>query len=207
MSTPRTLVLGTRNVKKGIELLNLLAPYGFELRTLADFDQAIDVVEDGDSFAANAALKATQQAQHLGHWVLGEDSGISVTALEGAPGIFSARYAGENATDDENNRLLIANLADVAPARRGAHYTCHMALSDPSGKVHISIEAYCHGRIRLEPAGTAGFGYDPYFEVLEYHHTFGQLGDTVKSVISHRARAMRLLVPRLLRLLADGHWA
>ena len=206
MTMLRTLVLGTRNVKKGAELVELLAPHGLQLRTLADFDDGLDVVEDGDSFAANAALKATQQARHLGHWVLGEDSGISVQALNGAPGIYSARFSGDGATDESNNQHLIAELGDTPLEKRGAHYTCHMALSDPTGDVRISVESYCHGRIRFAASGHAGFGYDPYFEVREYHKTFGELGEQVKSVISHRARAIRQLVPKLRQLLLDGSW-
>ena len=207
MSTPRMLVLGTTNVKKGAELVELLRPCGLELCTLVDFDQALDVVENGDSFAANAALKATQQARHLGRWVLGEDSGISVAALGGAPGVFSARYSGENATDESNNQQLVNALAETPLEKRLAHYTCHMALSDPAGEVRASAESYCHGRIQFTAAGNAGFGYDPYFEVLEYHKTFGQLGEKVKSVISHRARAIRQLVPKLQRLVLDGSWS
>lgn len=206
MTTLRTLVLGTRNVKKGAELVELLAPHGLQLRTLADFDDGLEVVEDGDSFAANAALKATQQARHLGYWVLGEDSGISVQALDGAPGIYSARFSGDGATDESNNQHLIAELGETPLEKRGAHYTCHMALSDPTGEVRISVESYCRGRIRFEASGQAGFGYDPYFEVMEYHKTFGELGEQVKSVISHRARAIRQLVPRLRQLLLDGSW-
>ena len=207
MATERILVLGTGNVKKGIELADLLAPYGLILKTLADFDDPLEVVEDGDSFAANAALKATQQARHLGHWTLGEDSGISVAALDGEPGIYSARFSGEGATDESNNQHLIEKLGQTPLEKRQAHYTCHMALSDPHGDVRESVECHCHGRIRFEAAGTAGFGYDPYFEVPEYHKTFGQLGDKVKSILSHRARAMRQLVPRLHRLILDGHWS
>lgn len=207
MATERILVLGTGNVKKGIELADLLAPYGLVLKTLADFDDPLEVVEDGDSFAANAALKATQQARHLGHWTLGEDSGISVAALDGAPGIYSARFSGEGATDESNNQHLIEKLGQTPLEKRQAHYTCHMALSDPHGDVRESVECHCHGRIRFEAAGTAGFGYDPYFEVPEYHKSFGQLGDKVKSLLSHRARAMRQLVPKLHRLILDGHWS
>ena len=206
MTMLRTLVLGTRNVKKGAELVELLAPHGLQLRTLADFDDGLDVVEDGDSFAANAALKATQQARHLGHWVLGEDSGISVQALNGAPGIYSARFSGDGATDESNNQHLISELGDTPLEKRSAYYTCHMALSDPTGDVRVSVESYCRGRIRFEASGHAGFGYDPYFEVREYHKTFGELGEQVKSVISHRARAIRQLVPRLRQLLLDGSW-
>jgi XTP/dITP diphosphohydrolase len=200
----RLLVLGTHNRKKGQELLELLAPHGFELKTLADFPHAVEVVEDGETFAANAALKATQQARHLGHWVLGEDSGICVDALDGRPGVYSARFAGEGASDEDNNRRLLEELGDLPPPRRTAHYVCHVTLSDPRGEVRLEAESQCRGRIRFEPAGNAGFGYDPLFEIVEYHRTFGQLGDAVKSVLSHRSRALRQFVPQLLKLAAEG---
>lgn len=194
----RVLVLGTHNQKKGRELAELLAPHGFQLKTLADFPNAIEVVEDGDTFAANATLKATQQAVHLQQWVLAEDSGIVVDALDGRPGVFSARFAGEDATDEANNAHLLQLLGDTPLPRRTAHYVCHVTLSDPSGRPRADQEAYCHGRIRFEASGTAGFGYDPLFEVAEYHRTFGELGDAVKSVLSHRGRALRMIIPDLL---------
>ena len=199
--TQPTIVLGTHNVKKGAELHEFLVPRGVHLSTLADFPNSIEVVEDGDSFEANAALKATQQAVHLQQWVIGEDSGLSVNALNGAPGIFSARFAGESATDRSNNDRLLLELAEVPLERRSAHYTCHVAVSDPSGQIRLTCEEICRGRIRVQPAGDAGFGYDPLFEMVEYHRTFGQLGSAVKSVLSHRARAMRQFVPQLVQLL------
>ena len=110
MSATRLLVLGTANRRKGVELAGLLAPLGISLHTLADYPEAIGVVEDGDTFAANARLKAVEQARHLGHWVLGEDSGLAVDALDGAPGVFSARFSGPQATDESNNRLLLERL-------------------------------------------------------------------------------------------------
>ena len=206
MVTPRIFVLGTGNRKKGLELSQFLALRGFELRTLEDFTDTVDVIENGDSFAANARLKATQQAHHLRHWVLGEDSGLSVDALDGAPGIFSSRFAGPNASDNENNRRLISELKGIPWERRTAHYVCHMTVSDPQGHVRAECEARCHGCIRYEPVGSAGFGYDPLFEVVEYHRTFGELGADVKSAISHRARAYRLLEPQLSQLLRNGSW-
>ena len=205
MSSP-LLVLGTGNRKKGLELTDLLAPIGLQIRTLADYPQAISVVEDGDTFAANAALKATQQARHLGCWVLGEDSGLAVDALDGAPGVYSARYSGEGATDETNNRLLIERLADVPLQRRTAHYVCHAVLSDPNGRVQAESRDTCQGRIRFEPSGAGGFGYDPYFEIVEYHRTFGELGSAVKAVLSHRARAIRAMIPDLMRLVDSGEW-
>ncbi|MCI0360510.1 MAG: RdgB/HAM1 family non-canonical purine NTP pyrophosphatase [Planctomycetaceae bacterium] len=202
----RVLVLGTRNRKKLGELVELLAPHGFTLQTLADFAAAIEVEETGDSFAANAALKATVQAKHLGQWVLGEDSGLAVDALGGAPGIFSARYSGEGATDQKNNELLLEKLRDVPLARRTAHYVCAAALSDPTGHVQATSQGICRGRILFAPAGSGGFGYDPLFEVIECHRTFGELAPAVKAVLSHRSRAMRELLPQLVRLAAIGQW-
>ena len=200
------LVLGTGNRKKGLELVDLLGPLGFDLKTLADFPTAIEVVEDGDSFAANAVLKATKQAVHLGQWVLGEDSGLAVDALDGAPGIFSARYSGEDATDESNNAKLLSAMDEVPLERRTAHYVCTAALSDPSGQVLSEVEGRCFGRVVRDPAGTAGFGYDPLLEIIEYHRTFGQLGDAVKTAISHRARAMRQLTGQLIAMRRDGAW-
>ena len=193
-------VLGTHNKKKRAELDHLLRPHGFAVRSLEDFPNAIEVVEDGSSFAENAAKKATEQAVHLGAWVLGEDSGISIDALGGEPGIYSARFAGPEATDEDNNRLALKQLKDVPRKKRTAFYTCHMTLSDPQGNVHIDCEATCRGILRTQPSGTGGFGYDPLFEIAECHQTFGELGVAVKSVLSHLARATRLFLPQLLKL-------
>ncbi len=206
MSRMVRLVLGTRNQKKLEELASLLAPLNIELRSLADYPQAIEVEEDGDSFAANAEKKAVQQAQHLQEWVLGEDSGLRVDALQGAPGVHSARYAGPNASDDDNNQKLLAALSDTPLEKRTAHYVCHAVLADPEGRVRARVERYCHGRIRSEPAGSNGFGYDPLFEIIEYHRTFGELGPHVKSVISHRARALRALAWEIEQILAADQW-
>ena len=126
------LVIGTHNRKKGLELVELLAPWGFQIVTLADVPDAIEVVEDGDSFAANATLKAVQQAKHLGRWVLADDSGLAVDALGGAPGVYSARFAGPDATDEKNNRHLLEKLGDTPLEKRTAHYVCHVTVADPS---------------------------------------------------------------------------
>lgn len=207
MANSRQLVLGTRNEKKRQELALLLEPLGIELKTLTDYPTAIEVVEDGDSFAANARLKATVQAKNLGQWVLGEDSGLVVDALGGEPGIYSARFAGPDASDEDNNRELLRRLQAVPAEKRTAHYVCHMALADPQGEVRAESEAYCRGRIRFEAAGSGGFGYDPLFEIPEYHRTFAELGSAVKSALSHRARAMRAFVPQLKALIESGAWA
>jgi XTP/dITP diphosphohydrolase len=200
MPSLHRLVLGTGNRKKGLELIESLSPLGLELVTLADCPSAISVVEDGDSFAANARKKACHQAVHLNEWVLGEDSGLCVEALDGAPGIYSARYAGPTASDADNNARLLTELAEVPDDRRWAHYVCHAVVSDATGTVRAESVGRCHGRIRRAAAGTGGFGYDPLFEIVEYHQTFGELGSVFKSIISHRSRAIRQLLPELARL-------
>ena len=198
------LVLGTRNKKKRRELEYLLSRFPqISLKSLDEFPDAIEVEETGTTFSQNAALKATEQAAHLSQYVLGEDSGLSVAALDGRPGVYSARYSGEDATDDSNKVKLIEELEGVSQDKRGAWYTCHMTLSDPQGNVLIDCESQCHGRILDEQRGDAGFGYDPLFEIPEYGLTFAELGDEVKSVLSHRARANRIFVPKLLSLVAS----
>jgi XTP/dITP diphosphohydrolase len=206
MSSPFVLVLGTQNRKKARELISLLEPHGFQLLTLADFPDAVDVEETGETFLENAQLKATQQARHLEHWVLGEDSGIVVDALDGRPGVYSARYSGPDATDASNNQLLLEELGSTPNEKREAHYVCHVSLADPSGAVRVDCEEYCRGRIGKSEAGANGFGYDPLFEIVEYHRTFGELSEAVKSVLSHRARALRRIVPKLLAIASAGEW-
>lgn len=200
------LVIGTTNAAKLRELRELLTPHGFVVKTLADFSAPLVVEEDGDTFAANARKKAIEQARHLNAWVLADDSGIEVQALDGRPGVYSARYAGENATDAENNARLLVELGELLLARRGARYVCHVAVANPTGEVLAESAATCSGRIGFKPAGSNGFGYDPLFEVIEYHRTFGELGPRVKSAISHRARALRMIVPKLLQLAHGGVW-
>jgi XTP/dITP diphosphohydrolase len=131
---------------------------------------------------------------------LGEDSGIVVDALAGAPGVYSARYSGPAATDQSNNDKLLAVLSTTPLEKRTAHYFCALALADPTGEVRVEDCGTRHGRIRFEPVGTTGFGYDPLFEILEYHRTFAELGGAVKHVLSHRARAVEALLPRLIEL-------
>jgi len=204
-STP-LLVLGTHNRKKREELEGLLGDVGLELRTLADFPGAIDVVESGKTFAENAVLKAVEQARHLGRWVLGEDSGLMVDALDGAPGVLSRRYSGPHATDESNNRRLLERLGQTPLEQRTARYVCHMTLADPCGAIRAESEGTCSGRILFEPQGTHGFGYDPVFEVVEYHRSFGVLDPSVKARLSHRAQAARKLIPSLKRLVDSGEW-
>ncbi len=216
MSTPRdepiALVLGTRNAKKRRELAELIAPpweanprlARLAIRTLDEFPEAGDVVEDAVTFAGNARKKAVETARALGLWVLADDSGLTVDALAGAPGILSARYAGVHGDDEANNRKVLDALAEVPDERRGAAFVCALALADPLGQVRLEAEGACRGRLTRAPRGTGGFGYDPLFLIPECHKTFGELSGPVKQQLSHRARAFGRLRPALDRLIASG---
>jgi XTP/dITP diphosphohydrolase len=195
------LVIASRNPKKSAEIRDLLAPYGIEVVGVSEFSGAPDVVENGATFAENAAKKASETARRLSLWTLGEDSGLEVAALAGAPGIYSARFSGPSATDESNNAKLMSELSAVPEERRTARYVCNVALADPSGNIRGQIEAYCQGRILREARGTNGFGYDPYFLIREYHRTFGELSPAVKRRLSHRGRAFERLIPQLVPLL------
>lgn len=144
------------------------------------------------------------QGRHLNCSVFGGDSGLTAEKLLGAPGVLSARTSGPQATDESSNRLLLERLGRTPLAQRTARYVCHMALSDPAGRIRAESEACCRGRIGFEPRGTHRFGYDPLFEIVEYHRPLGQLGPVVKACLSHRARAARQIIPRLIRLGDSG---
>jgi len=196
------LVVGTRNLKKREEILEILGDGGVELRDLTRYAHAPEVVEDGTTFEENARKKAVELATHLHEWVLGEDSGLVVPALNGRPGVYSARYAGKQGDDAANNARLLAELAPLPDDRRAAYYVCVAVLADPSGQVRATAEGRCHGLILREAHGTGGFGYDPLFLIPEYHKTFGELSARVKHALSHRARALEQLRPAVRRLLA-----
>jgi XTP/dITP diphosphohydrolase len=199
---PTLLVLGTRNQKKCQEIVEILGDLPLELQDLSRWPDAPEVVEDGDTFEANARKKAGELARALGQWVLGEDSGLVVPALNGRPGVYSARYAGKQGDDAANNARLLAELAPLPDDRRAAYYVCTAALANPQGEVQAVVEGRCHGLITRDFRGTGGFGYDPLFLIPEYHHTFGELSPRVKHALSHRARALARLRPVLRSLLA-----
>lgn len=196
------LVVGTRNPKKREEILEILGDLPLELRDLTQYPAAPEVEEDGKTFEDNARKKAVELSRSLKEWVLGEDSGLVVPALNGRPGVYSARYAGKQGDDAANNARLLAELAPLPDDRRAAYYVCTAALADPTGAVQAVAEGRCNGIIIKEPRGTGGFGYDPLFLIPEYHQTFGELSARVKHALSHRARALGHLRPALRRLLA-----
>jgi XTP/dITP diphosphohydrolase len=193
------LVIGTRNSKKLEEMRKILGAHVPELRDLSSYPDAPSVEEDGSTFEENAAKKARELARALNCWVLGEDSGLVVPALKGRPGVYSARYAGKHGDDEANNQKLLAESAPLPRDRRDAYYVCSLALADASGTIQATMEGRCGGVITERYRGTNGFGYDPIFEIVEYHHTFGELSPRVKQAISHRARACE----RLLQVLAS----
>lgn len=206
------IVIGTRNRKKGQEMAILLAPpwehlprlSRLRVQTLDAYPDAHEVDEDAPTFAGNARKKASETAVAIGRWVLADDSGLAVDALGGAPGVFSARYAGAHGDDDANNAKLLAELASQPPERRGAAFICTLALADPTGAIRAEAEGACRGRIVDAVRGPHGFGYDPLFLVPEYHKTFGELSPLVKSQLSHRARAFAHIRPLIDRLMVDG---
>ena len=195
------LVLGTRNVKKRKEIEEILGDLGIPLHDLSQYPHAPEVEEDGDTFEANARKKATETARAIGQWTLGEDSGLVVPALDGRPGIYSARFAGKQGDDAANNKKLLAELAPLPREKRDAYYVCTAALADPAGTVHAVVEGRCYGRIITDYRGDGGFGYDPLFLIPEYHRTFGELSSRVKHALSHRGRALLQLRPVLRALM------
>ncbi len=192
-----TILLATSNQKKIREMDHALAPLSIQMRTAKDVGDLPPVEETGSTFMENAELKATLQAKHFGMWTIGEDSGLCVPALGGAPGIYSARFSGPNATDESNNDLLLEKLRPLTDSDRSAFYVSTIALSDPQGIIHIRASGECHGRILTERRGSGGFGYDPLFEIVEFHQTFAELGLHVKRAISHRGRALRQFLSQL----------
>jgi XTP/dITP diphosphohydrolase len=197
----KILALGTRNLKKRREIEEILGDFGLDLRDLSQYPDAPEVIEDGDTFEANARKKASETARAIGQWVLGEDSGLVVPGLNGRPGVYSARYAGKQGDDAANNARLLAELAPLPGDRRTAYYVCTAALAGPDGQVQAVAEGRCHGVIIAEYRGQGGFGYDPLFLIPEYHKTFGELSHRVKHALSHRARALANLRAALHRFL------
>lgn len=192
----KQIVLATRNQGKVREFQNLFAPLGWTAVSVAAFPEVPEVVEDGKTFEENARKKAVTIANHLGLPAIGDDSGLEVDALAGAPGVYSARYAGEQATDAENVQKLLAELEGVEMSQRTARFRCVLAYAEP-GQPPIIVSGACEGVIAYEPAGEGGFGYDPVFFLPQRRCTMAQLSIDEKNRISHRAEAMRNLFASL----------
>lgn len=188
----RALVIGSSNRDKATELRELLQGAGWIIKDLSDFAPVPVPLETGESFEANALLKARYYAGATGFPCVADDSGLEVDALGGAPGVYSARYAGESCTYDDNNRKLLSALAGLAPARRRARFVCCAAYADPAGVTHVE-RGEVEGRIAETIRGVNGFGYDPLFIPEGFDQTFGELGPSIKHQMSHRARAFQKL--------------
>ncbi len=191
MSQSGTLLIATGNRGKLKEFNDILSTYPIRLLNLTDFPGIAPVSEDGKTFAENALLKARGYAGQAGILTLADDSGLEVDALGGAPGVHSARYAGENAPDLERNKKLLDALSVVKDGERTARFVCALALVDGSGDVLFVTSGTCEGRISTYPKGVRGFGYDPLFVPSGYVETFGELDESVKDRISHRGRALK----------------
>ncbi|MEA3364301.1 MAG: RdgB/HAM1 family non-canonical purine NTP pyrophosphatase [Candidatus Hydrogenedentes bacterium] len=186
---PETLLLGTKNEHKVAELAELLADLPWQVKGLNAFPPIPEPREDGMTFEENALLKAVYYQKASGLTCVADDSGIVVDALDAAPGVYSARYAGEGCTDAENNEKLLAELGGVPEPARTARFICCAAIAHVDGSTHSETGAV-EGHIALQPRGFAGFGYDPLFIPEGYDQTFAELGASVKQRISHRARAL-----------------
>jgi XTP/dITP diphosphohydrolase len=189
-SRPTELLIATFNAGKVREVQSLLDGLPVRLRSLAEFSEVSEVEESGSTFAENAALKARGYAAQTGHLTLADDSGLEVDALGGAPGVLSARYGGEGATDATRTARLLAELARINDARRRARFVCVIAIADPSAHLIHTSTGTCEGSIAFAPRGENGFGYDPVFIPDGYQESFGQLSSEIKQRISHRARAI-----------------
>lgn len=197
------MIIATRNPGKLREIEAILSPFPLKILSLKDFPSIPEVREDGATFAENAAKKARTIAHSTGRVAIADDSGLAVEALQGRPGVFSSRYAGENATDQERCQKLLQKMAKIPEGRRQAAFFCAIAVARPDGKMEV-VQGECRGSITFAPRGKHGFGYDPIFWVPEFGKTMAELEPEVKNRISHRAKALEKLKVLLPELLSSG---
>jgi len=188
----KTLCIATRNKNKVQEMTPALAPF-WEVKSSADYPDVEEIEETGDTFLTNASLKAVTTSRFIPDYVLADDSGLEADALDGAPGVFSARYGGIPSSTEKNNAKLLQELNRVqalTPQQRAARYRCVLVLAK-EGEVLATFDGVCEGTITMEPKGTQGFGYDPLFIPQGYARTFGQLSEKTKNGLSHRGLALK----------------
>lgn len=188
----KELVIATHNLGKLQEFKELMKDLPIDIKCLADFEKVEEPEETGRTFAANARLKATYYAKKLGKACIADDSGLEVQALDGAPGVRSARYAGEEASDEDNNNLLLMNMK--FQVKRTCRFRCALCVVNADGKVLNEVDGICDGMLLHAPLGTEGFGYDPLFWSTELHKGMGEATMLEKNKISHRGKAIRKLV-------------
>ncbi len=199
-STNPTVVLATRNQHKFQEIRALLAEMPMNFLSLTDFPDMPEVVEDGATCQENAAKKAKETAAGTGHWALADDTGLEVDALDGRPGVYAARYAGEDATYEDNCKKLLEELEQIPVGLRGARFLTVMVLSDPEGHTE-AVEGELQGQITQEFYGSHGFGYDPVFYVPKAKKTLAEMTLDEKNTLSHRGQALILAKDLLIRRL------
>jgi XTP/dITP diphosphohydrolase len=188
----KEVIIATKNPGKAKEFEHIFSSRGIKVRTLLDFPEIPDVDETGSTFEENAILKADAVAQALGKMVIGDDSGLIVDALEGRPGIYSARYAGEPKNDENNTDKVLSELKGLPEEKRSARFYCALAVAIP-GQETMTVSGTCEGRILEERRGSNGFGYDPVFYVPEKGLAMAELSSDEKNKISHRANALKKL--------------
>jgi XTP/dITP diphosphohydrolase len=187
----KELIVASRNKGKVGEIIALLGNLPFKVTSLLDYPQIPDIIEDGKTYRANALKKARETALATGKMAMSDDSGIEVKALGNAPGIYSARFAGEGASEKARNKKLFAMLKGVPMAKRQARYRCVIALVNAKGQELGVVEGTCSGLVTTNDIGQNGFGFDSLFLLKRYNKTFGQLPASLKAKISHRARALK----------------
>ncbi len=195
---PKKLLIASGNPGKVSEYRELLSGLPLELIDLSYFPTAIEPEETGMTFAENAKIKAQSYAEQTGFWVLADDSGLEVKALDGAPGLFSARFGGRDTTFSDKMDSILLQLDGLTGDDRSARFVCVIAVSGPSGEVILKAEGECSGSIAMERLGDGGFGYDPIFVPEGFDRTFGELPDSVKQKIGHRGRASAIIIRKLL---------
>jgi len=184
------LIVATKNKKKLKEIKTILKGFGLKISSLADYAALPKIIENGKTFKENAVKKAVKIAKTSGKFTLGEDSGLCVDALDGAPGVYSARFSGKSKSDAQNNLKLLKSLKEMPLSKRKAHYSCAVALADKDGLIGV-VEGRCSGLIGFELKGSSGFGYDPLFVIPKYKKTFAELGERIKHKMSHRYHALK----------------
>ncbi|MEP6788095.1 MAG: RdgB/HAM1 family non-canonical purine NTP pyrophosphatase [Acidobacteriota bacterium] len=198
----RKLLIATHNRGKVAELTRMLSGIACDLLSLSDVPDVKEVAETGTTFAENAAIKASGYASQSRHLSLADDSGLEVEALDGRPGIYSARYGGEGTSFAEKMASLLSELSETGGQNRRARFVCAMALASDTSEILFRSEGICEGTIAPDPRGSGGFGYDPLFIPDGFNKTFGELDEAIKQKISHRAGAFCQIIPFLRHFIA-----
>lgn len=192
----KEIVIASKNKGKIAEIEKYFATLSVKVISLAEFPEVDEPIEDGDTFEKNSLIKASYYALHTGKACLADDSGLEVDALNYAPGVYSARFAGEHATDAENNQKLLVSLENISKNKRQARFRCALTFLDTDGTV-ITCDGSCEGEIAFAPSGYGGFGYDPLFYLPELNKSMAQLSMEEKNKISHRGKALKKMAEKL----------